>query len=167
MQSSGRRQIDVDSQLVTELLQLVHQFGLGWGVAPEQGQLREFSVDVVSCGNVGQQHELLHQPAGQRQRSSELIDNKRRSGHRKESEARHSLVTVSVLVNKATLRHHGLSVQRERQFQLKQNKAGAETGSCFQIIFFLLTAVTECYSVSALAAQDSPNVVFLNDKRRR
>lgn len=78
MQSSGRGQIDVDPQLVTQLLQLVHQFGLGWGVAPEQGQLRESSVDVVSGGNVGQQHELLHQPAGRKQRSAELIDNKRR-----------------------------------------------------------------------------------------
>lgn len=32
----------------------------------------------------------------------------------------YSLVTVSVLVNIATLRHHGLFVQSKRQFQLKQ-----------------------------------------------
>lgn len=32
----------------------------------------------------------------------------------------YSLVTVSVLVNIAALRHHGLFVQGERQFQLKQ-----------------------------------------------
>lgn len=65
MQSSCWGQIDVDSQLVTELLQLIHHFGFGWRVAPEQRQLREFLVDVVCCGDVSQQHELLHQPGEQ------------------------------------------------------------------------------------------------------
>lgn len=35
---------------------------------------------------------------------------------------RHSLVAVPVLVNVAALRHHGLFVQGEGQFQLKQKK---------------------------------------------
>lgn len=54
MQSSRGGQINVDSQLVTELLQLIYHFGLGWRVAPEQGQLGESMVDVVGCGNVSQ-----------------------------------------------------------------------------------------------------------------
>ena len=54
MQRSCRGQIDVNPQLVTQLLELIHHLGLGWRVAPEEGQLREFAIDVVGCGNVSQ-----------------------------------------------------------------------------------------------------------------
>lgn len=66
MQCSSRGQVNVDPQLVAQLLQLLHHFGFGWRVAPEQSQFREFAVDVVRCGHVGQQHELLHQPEERR-----------------------------------------------------------------------------------------------------
>lgn len=68
MQSSCRRQVNVDPQLETQLLQLLHQLGFGWWVAPEQSQVRELTVDVVRSGHVGQQHELLHQPEEARRR---------------------------------------------------------------------------------------------------
>lgn len=145
MQSSSRGQIDVDSQLVTELLQLIHHFGLWWRVAPEQGQLWESIVDVVGCGNVSQQHELLHQPREQMGKSvlfkqyrliQTLVKLKHKGSFWKTnrrdkmqlSRVCYSLVTVSVLVNVAALRHHCFFVQGKRQFQLKQkNKAGTET----------------------------------------
>lgn len=65
VQGSSRGQVQADAQLVTQLLQLVHQLGFGWRVASEQSQLREPAVDVVGGGDVSQQHELLHQPSKQ------------------------------------------------------------------------------------------------------
>lgn len=53
LQRSCGRQVDVNSQLVTELLQLVHHFGFRWRVTAEQGHLGESGVDVVSGGDVG------------------------------------------------------------------------------------------------------------------
>lgn len=65
VQCSCRGQVNVNAQLVTQLLQLVHHLGFRWRVASEQGQPREFAVDVVGGGDVGQQHELLYQPGEQ------------------------------------------------------------------------------------------------------
>lgn len=132
IQSSCWGQIDVDSQLVAELLQLIHHFGFGWRVAPEQSQLREFLIDVVCCGDVSQQHELLHQPAEQCEVVKQcrltvflfhlFMSQKDFFSNIWFGSSSYSLVTISVLVNIAALRHHGLFVQSERQFQLKTNK---------------------------------------------
>lgn len=148
MQGSCWGQIDVDSQLVAELLQLIHHFGFGWRVAPEQSQLREFLVDVVCRGNVSQQHELLHQPGEQCEvvKQCRLTKNKKanpfwETNRWNNGSSGYSLVTISVLVNIAALRHHGLFVQSERQFQLKINKTkpySENACSCFCTIYCLI-----------------------------
>lgn len=84
----------------------------------------------------------------------------------------YSLVTISVLVNIAALRHHGLFVQSERQFQLKTTKQKTKpcsdnACSCFCTIYCLIienywglwwTAAphlvqSECSAWEALSAQ--------------
>lgn len=49
--------------LVTEFLQVIEHLGLGWGVPAQQRPLGEGAVDFVGHCHIGQEHELLHEPA--------------------------------------------------------------------------------------------------------